>query len=212
MKYLPLAVIVFFLIVPPTPMLAQYVQYGAAAAPARQMLIDKKLLNPQNNQFVDNLNREQQTFLPDQEITFRVTVTNVVQSELKNLSVTDKLPDVLNFVSSSFGKYDANTKTITLTIESLKVGESKTFEIKTKVKPAAEIAANVVCQANLARVTAGNMVDEDTANFCVSKQVLGVTTQIPVTGPTQALPMLVLSILFLAIGLLIKRIIFLEGR
>ena len=209
MKKLLLALIPFFLVVISTPTFAQY---GAAAVPARQMLIDKKLLNPQNNQFVDNLNIEQHTFLPDQEIIFRVTVTDVVQSELKDLTVNDKLPDVLNFQSSSFGKYDANTKTITLIIDSLKVGESKTFEIKTKVKPAAEIASNVVCQTNLVRVTAGNMVDEDTANFCVSKQVLGVTTQIPVTGPGQTLLILILSTLFLAIGLLIKRIIFLEGR
>lgn len=212
MKQLLLAVILLIPLFIPTPTLAQNAQYGAAAAPARQMLIDKKLLNPQNNQFVDNLNREQHAFLPDQEITFRVTVTNVVQSVLKNLTVTDKLPDVVNFVSTSFGKYDANTKTITLTIDSLKVGESKTFEIKTKVKPAAEIAANVVCEANLARVTASNMVDEDTANFCISKQVLGVTSEIPKTGPSQTIGWMLLSTLFLAIGFLLKRIIFLEGR
>lgn len=193
----------------PIPTLAQY---GAAAAPSRQVMIDKKLLSPQNNQFVDNLNIEQHTFLPDQEVVFRVIVTNVVQSELKNLTVTDKLPDILNFVSTSFGKYDANTKTITLAIDSLKVGESKTFEIRTKVKSAQEIGVNVTCQTNLSRVTVGNMVDEDTATFCVSKQVLGVTSEIPKTGPTQTLPLLMLSTLLLAIGFLIKKIIFLERR
>lgn len=209
MKHLVSIAILSILLAFPPPSFAQYAQYGAAA-PGKQMLIDKKLLNPQNNQFVDNLNREQNTFLPDQEILFRVTVTNAVQSELKNLLVTDKLPDVLNFVSTSFGNYDAKEKTISFKIDSLKIGESKSIEIKTKIKPANEIDTNVVCQANLARVTTGNMIDEDTANFCVSKQVLGISEALPVTGSTQTIPLLILSFLLLAIGFLLKRIIYLE--
>lgn len=211
MKQLLLAVILLTLLAFPTPTFGQY-YIGAAAQQPRQVLIDKKLLNPKNNQFADNLNIEQHTFLPDQEVVFRLFVTNTLQSELKNVVVTDKLPDIVNFVSTSFGKYDEKTRTITLTIDTLKVGESKIFEIKTKVKPAQELAANVVCQTNLAKVTAGNMVDEDTATFCVSKQVLGVTSELPRTGPNQTAGWLLLSALFLAIRFLIKRIILLEGR
>ncbi|MBI2597553.1 DUF11 domain-containing protein [Candidatus Daviesbacteria bacterium] len=212
MKHLVLGLALVYLFIFPVFTFAQYAQYGAAAAPAKQMLIEKKILNPQNNEFVDNLNLEQQTFLPNQEVTFRITVTNVIQSELKNLTVTDKLPDILNFKSSSFGNFDEKTKTTSFTIDRLKVGGSISIEVKTKVKSAEEIATNVVCQANLAKVTTGNMIDEDTASFCVSKQVLGVSEALPVTGPTQTLPLLILSFLFLATGLLIKRIIFLEGR
>lgn len=193
------------------PVNAQYV--GATTVqPARQVLIDKKILFPKNNQFVDNLNIEQHTFLPNQEITFRVSVTNVIQSDLKDLQISDKLPDVVNFVSTSFGNFDASSKTINLKIDSLKVGESKSVEIKTKVKPEKELSGNVTCQTNLARVTVNNLVDEDTATFCVSKQVLGTTTEMPKTGPAQTLPMLILSALFLAIGLMMRRIIILERR
>lgn len=210
MTQLVLAVIFFFLVTFPTSTFAQYI-YGAAA-PAKQMMVDKKLLNPQNNQFVDNLSVEQHTFLSDQEVTFRVTVTNVTQSDLKNSQVTDKLPDVLNFVSTSFGNYDAKNKIINLTFENLKKGESKTIEIKAKVKGAAEIPTTVTCQSNLARVTVDNLVNEDTATLCVSKQVLGVSEALPVTGPSQTTGWLLLSTLSLAIGFLLKRIIFLEGR
>lgn len=190
---------------------AQYI--GAATVqPARQVLIDKKILFPKNNQFVDNLNIEQHTFLPNQEIIFRVTVTNVIQSDLKNLQVSDKLPDVVNFVSASFGEFDTKNKTINFKIDNLKVGESKTFEIKTKVKPEAELGGNVTCQTNLARVTVNNLVDEDTASFCVAKQVLPTTTEMPKTGPSNTLPLLTLSALCLAIGLLMRRILILERR
>ena len=165
---------------------AQYV--GATTTqPTRQVLIDKKILNPQNNQFVDNLNIEQHTFLPDQEVTFRVTVTNVIQAELKNLQISDKLPDTLNFVSTSFGNYDNSSKTINFKIDNLKVGESKTFEIKTKVKSGTELPGNITCQTNLARVTVNNLVDEDTSTYCVSKQVLATTTEIKkITAPKPA--------------------------
>ncbi len=198
----------------PTLSFAQYVQYGGVttAQPERPALVEKKLLNPQNNQFVDNLNNEQHTFLPEQEVIFRVTVTNVTQSDLKNAAVTDKLPDILSFVSASFGNYDKNNKSINLTINALKPGESKTFEIKTKVKAANDLPDNVFCQTNLSRVTVTNMTDEDTATFCVSKQVLGITSELPKTGPGQTLLLFILASLFLAISLVMKRIIFLEGR
>lgn len=206
-KVLALTIFLLFIFSPPA-----FAQYGVAAISSQQAMIEKKILNPQNNQFVDNLNIEQQTFLPNQDVIFRLTVTNTVQSDLKNLSVTDKLPNVLNFVSASFGSFDTNSKIVTLTVDSLKLGETKTFEIRTKVKSANLLPAGASCQTNLAKVTVSNMVGEDTSTFCVSQQVLGTTSQMPSTGPIQTIPMLVLSSLLLAISFLIKRIIYLERR
>lgn len=211
MKQIVTAFLIFFCLFAPSTTFAQYI--GATTTqPARQFLVEKKILNPQNNQFVDNLNLEQQTFLPNQEVTFRITITNIIQSDLRNIVITDRLPDVLNFISTSFGSYDSATKTITLKIDSLKVGESKTFEIKAKIKPAEELSNNVTCQTNLARGMVNNMVEEDTASFCIQKQVLQTTPTLPTTGPAQTLEVMVLSTLFLAIGLFTKRIIILEGR
>lgn len=211
MKQSVLAVILLTLLSFPAPTFAQY-QYISTLTQPKQVFVDKKLLNPQNNQFVDNLNVEQHAFLPDQDIIFRITVTNNTQSDQQKITLTDKLPEVLNFVSASFGNFDQGSKTLNLTIDKLKEGESKTFELKTKLKPADQLPGVTTCQTNLSKVTVSNMIGEDTATFCVSKQVLGATTEIPKTGPSQTLPLLILSSLFLVIGLLIKRIIFLEGR
>lgn len=196
----------------PQTTFAQYI--GAATQPTRGLLIDKKILNPQNNQFVDNLNLDQHTFLPNQDVIFKITVSNVIQSDLKNLTILDFLPSaVLNFVSASEGSCDSPCKIVTLKVDSLKVGESKNIEIRTKVKGENELGVNVSCQTNLGRVTANvNLVYEDTSTFCVSKQILGITKEIPKTGPTQTLPLLILTTLFLAIGLTMRRIIYLEGR
>lgn len=196
---------------PVTPTHAQYVA-PLTSQPNRQMMIEKKILNPSNNQFVDNLNIDQHTFLPNQDVTFRVTITNVIQADLKNIVVTDQFPQLLSFVSTSFGNFDDKTRTILFKIDSLKAGESKTIEIKAKIKPEIEISSNVTCQSNIARAMVNNMSDEDTATFCVSKQVLITNTQMPTTGPADTLPFMVLSTLFLAIGLLTKRIVILERR
>lgn len=214
MKHILLTTVLstFLLFFSVTPALAQYVQSGGVITTpqGKQALIDKKILNPQNNQFVDNLNIEQHTFLPDQDVIFRISITNVISSDIQNLVVTDKLPDVVNFVSASFGSYDGSSKILSLKIDTLKVGESKTFEIKTKIKGASQLSNTVTCQANLGRVIVNNISDEDTATFCVSQQVLGTNTALPATGPTQTLSLILLSFLFLTIGLLSKRIIFLE--
>ena len=194
----------------PKTSFAQYI--GAAAQPTRGLLIDKKILNSANNQYVDNLNIEQQTFLPEQDVFFRITVSNVIQTDLKNLTISDFLPPLLNFVSSSEGSCDTPCKIVSLKLNTLKVGESKTIDIRTKVKPDGQLPGNVSCQSNLARVTVDvNLIYEDTANFCVSK-ILPQAKVIPITGPTQTLPILILSALFLATGLTMRRIIKLEGR
>lgn len=191
-----------------SPASAQYI----TAQPCSQLVIEKKILNPQNNQFVNSLNLDQHVFLPDQDITFRISVTNNTSGELKNLSVTDKLPDVLKFVSTSFGSFDANSNILTLTIDSLKVGETKTFELKGKVKPSEQLPASSTCQTNLAKVMVNNLVCEATSSFCSQRKVMEVTKEIPVTGPADTAGFLVLSALTLAISLLIKRILYLERR
>lgn len=203
----------FLLFFSVTPALAQYVQSGGVTTTSPgKPLIDKKILSPQNNQFVDNLNIDQHTFLPGQDVIFRISITNPYSYDLQGLVMTDKLADAVNFVSASFGTYDTVSKTLNLKIDTLKAGESKIFEIKTKIKPATQLPGNITCQTNLGRVTANNISDEDTASFCVSQQILGITTTIPYTGPSDTLSLILLSSLFLAIGLLSKRIIFLERR
>lgn len=210
-KQIVVALLYFVLSIFPVPVYAQYI--GAATQPTRSLLIDKKILNPQNNQYVDNLNIDQQTFLPGQDVIFKITVSNVIQTDIKNLTINDYLPPVLNYVSSSEGSCDNPCKIVSLKLNTLKIGESKTIDIKTKVKPAGELPDNVSCQTNLGRVTTdANLVYEDTATFCVSKQILGVTKEIPKAGPTQTLPILFLSALLLATGLTMRRIIKLERR
>ena len=109
------------------------------------------------------------------------------------------------FVSASFGNFDKNSRTLRMNIDSLKNGETKTFELRGKVRPGNELPANSTCQTNLASVSVNNMNCQATASFCSQKQVLGVTKTLPATGPTQTLPLLGASALLLFTGILIKK-------
>lgn len=161
-------------------------QYALAQAPTVQVLVEKKILNPQNNQFVDNLSVDQFLFLPNQEVVFKLEVRNNTQSEIKNVTVKDILP-VQTFFVSGDGQYDKGTNTIIFNIETLAPNSSKPFQFKAQVKGADEITSNVMCVSNLAQMTvggAGGMMGQDTANFCIQKQVLGAAQALPVTGPS----------------------------
>src|SRR5438046_2943602 len=105
-----------------------YADYGAAQ-PTTTLFVNKTVFSPQANSFVDNITVDKQAFLPGQEVLFRITVKNSIQSNLSNVQVTDQLPSVLTFVSGP-GKLDSNNN-LTFTIDSLDVNEEKVFEIRT---------------------------------------------------------------------------------
>lgn len=162
-----------------------YASYGGPTASA---LIDKTVLNPQSNLFVDNLSINNQHFLSGQEVTFRIGVTNVLSEDLKDVAVVDRLPSNLSFVSASNGTYDVASNIVNFKISSLKVGESKMFEIKTKVNSSSQTSFEVTCPTNSVELRGESkggdkILDQDTASFCISKKVLGVTQELPKTGP-----------------------------
>jgi uncharacterized repeat protein (TIGR01451 family)/LPXTG-motif cell wall-anchored protein len=157
--------------------------YAQPEPPSRKILVNKLVFNPGNNQFVDNLSVDQHQFLPDQEVLFRVQVTNTSNVDLENIDVTDKLPSQLNFVTGP-GEFDDDAYSLNFSIDKLTPNQTKTFDIKAKVKGANDIPANVFCITNLAEAKVDELMDQDTANICLNKQVLGVTKELPKTGPS----------------------------
>lgn len=164
-----------------------FAQYALAQAPSAQVLVEKKILNPTTSQFVDNLTVDQYLFLPNQEIVFKIDVRNNTTSDIKNITVKDVLPAQVNFTSGD-GQYDKNSNTVTFVIDSLSANTTRSFQFKAQVKGAEAITSNVMCVSNLAQLSisgAAGMMSQDTANFCIQKQVLGVAAPVlPVTGPS----------------------------
>lgn len=198
--FLAFGLIAFF----PRLVLADY--FVPQGGPAPQININKTVKNPQNGQFVDNLNLPDPHFLPEQDVVFRIEVKNLTGSQLKNITVKDRLPDFVDFVSGP-GNFDKNAKTLTFIIDKLEANESKAFEIKVKVSQEKFLPNNqVTCVTNLTVAQIDQNVIQDSAAFCFEKQVLGVVKELPVTGPRETVALIAASTIIFSIGLfLLKR-------
>ena len=123
--------------------------------------------------FVENLGVNQ-AFTPGADVLFRLTVKNASADTLNPVTVKDVLPAYLAFVSGQ-GSYDAGSRTLTITLDNMGAGESRTVEILTKVVDATQFPANpdsiganqnVFCTTNYAEARALDRFDDDTAQLC----------------------------------------------
>lgn len=155
--------------------LAQYglEPYGEIP-PAGQILVDKKIYNPEAekgalDEWVDNLGPQDYHFSPGEEVSFKIKVKNTGETTLEKVKATDTLPPYLNHVSGS----------LEVEYQDLKPDESEEFEILVKVVPADKIPNDqgLYCVINKVEVVADDQTDEDTAQLCIEKKVLGAAVQ-----------------------------------
>src|SRR3989344_3921452 len=128
-KILLSLIIMWAFFIAPTNILADYF---TPSQPAGALLINKLVKSP-NGSFVENLGVTDPHFLPEQEVMFRIEVKNVGNKDLVNVEMKDKLPDWVDFVQGP-GTFDKNYKTISFTLDKLTPNDTKTFDIKAKVK------------------------------------------------------------------------------
>jgi len=154
-------------------------QYGGGqtCTSTGAILINKKVWDPDGKAFVDNLGLSNHIFQQGEEVTFNIDIKNVGTVSLDTVNFTDALPSFLQWSGGD---------PLTLTINNLTPGQTVTKQIKAKV-----LASGVVCPVNTAYVSSPQGgSDTDTAQVCIGKNVLGVTT-VPNTGPE----MIVLAVL-----------------
>lgn len=158
---------------------------GQSCATTNNLAINKKVLNPQTNQFADNLGINDPKYQPNFITTFQLTVTNTADRDFSNVKIQDIFPQYVLF-SSGPGTFDANTKTLTISADNLKAKESRTFTIMGKVVDSASIplASGTVCIVNQATATSNlNDVAQDNAQFCIEKVAAGIPQ--PTSQPTK---------------------------
>lgn len=174
--------------------------YGGPCAPSVNLTIDKKVQNPSTAVFVDNLSVNDPKFAPEQIITFKIVVTNTGSADLGNVTVKDIFPSFVTF-SGGAGVYDASKNTLTLTLDSLKSGESRTFTVGSRVASLKDLPSDkmISCVINQAQATSENQTVSDNAQLCIEKVQPSVTKgglpimpsvpvkQTPSTGPEMAL-------------------------
>lgn len=178
---------------------------GSQSCPSLSFSIEKLVQTPGKGggNYVDNLSINDPKYSPNQQVNFEIVVTNTSNQTMPTITVTDKFPQFLNFVSGP-GNFDTNTGTLTFTINNLGAGQSQTFFVSGKVVDSSLMPSDqgVVCLINQATGTdSNNDTNSSSSQFCVQKSVLGAsqpqvftTTQVtttPSTGP-EMLPLLAL--------------------
>ncbi len=197
------------------PVEAQYGQYGSygQGGQSESMVVDKTIGMSKvttkggttSTTFVDNLASSDQRFYAGQMVTFKVKVRNTSDHKLVNIMVKDTLPATLEAISAK--NYDVNGRTITLSDNlTLNSGEETVFTVNTKVVTQEKLPADqgVFCVYNRAYAYNSVVSDDDTAQFCIEKKVLGVKTQ-PEAGPEYGLGLLALQMFGVASGLYLKK-------
>ncbi len=191
----------------------QYGQYGDYGYPPTQtVLIDKMVGKPYITkggvtevEYVDNLSASDPRFGPGQEIYFKIKVKNTANTRLTNVTVKDYVPAYLEPLEGP-GSYDASTRIITFEAGDFEADEEKIYYIKMQVLPQDKLPADkgLFCEINKAVAYNDQVSDEDTAQYCIEKQVTGVTT-VPSAGPAWALALVGLNMVGGAIGLYLRK-------
>jgi uncharacterized repeat protein (TIGR01451 family) len=166
-------------------------QYGGSEVCVRtgQLQIDKEVWNPDTESFVDNLGLSDHKFSPGDEIVFKLKIKNVGDDTFSKVEVRDYLPELIDLTNGD----------ISFDINDLHAGDVNEYVIKTKVVDASEFPNNktVICEVNTAETWSGDERDKDTAQVCLTTNVLGITT-LPKTGPAE-IGMIVFGLLFLVL-------------
>jgi len=190
-----------------------YGQYGQPVS-SQTILVDKKVGMPAavtkggitEVQYVDNLTPSSTKFKPGQAVMFQVKVKNTSNVDISNVTVKDYVPGYVEPVEG-FGTYDSSTRIITLDAGSFKAGEEKVYYVKMQLYGQAPLPADkgLFCLTNKAAAYNGSASDEDTAQFCVEKEVIGAK-EAPKAGPEAGMLLLGAQTALMGIGYGIKKL------
>lgn len=141
---------------------------GQTCVSAGALLIDKKVLNPATNQFVDNLGVNDPHFQPSNPVFFRIALTNTGNTAVNNITVKDIIPQFVDFAAGA-GNFDQNTKTLSFQLGNLAPSETRTFDLSGRTVPNDQLPSSLVCTVNQAIATSSNLFNQDNAQFCIEK-------------------------------------------
>lgn len=194
-------------------------QYGGGEKcwETAEIILDKKVWDPENLRFEDNLadvSPEGFKFsLNNNRVIYRLKITNVSNHKFDKVTVSDTLPakylkyDTSNVQNPRFEYTGGHVAKISFDLYDLEPNESdeKQIELLVKSVPADK---TFDCEVvNEAEVWASDQYSRDTAKVCVTgrEKVLGVTT-LPKTGFSTLIYSIYFCVLAFFIGLLLVRL------
>jgi uncharacterized repeat protein (TIGR01451 family) len=151
---------------------------GGQSCAAGNLVVDKKVANPQTGTFVENLFESDPKYGPDSLVTFQVNVTNTGSTAFSNVVVKDVFPPYTRFEGT--GSYVDSTRTLTYTIPTLNPGQTHSQTITARVAGADQLPQNRMCGddsdvnrriINQAIASVNSITVQDLAKFCIEKAV-----------------------------------------
>ena len=165
-----------------------------------------------SDSYQDHLKSSDHMFNADDYVYFRIKVKNKGEVDLKDVKVTDILPNFVKYDKTLTDQdSDVNDNEITYNIGSLNVGKDEVIKIRTKVVDESDLPADdKICVTNVAQAkgyrkdNSKKESDSDYANFCIDlPAVLGTPTQLPKAGPDATLALI--GALVLSTGVVYNR-------
>ena len=156
---------------------------GTTCAQNGNLVVDKKVQNPESGSYVDSLGVNDAKYSLGQTISFEILVKNTSKNAVSTIILKDVFPSQDLSFSSGPGTFDVNSKTMTYTISNLNGNEAKTFFVQGKVNNQLGENQDSVCLVNQAMVSQGNQTSQDNAQFCIQNQAYT-----SLTLPTQSTP------------------------
>lgn len=198
-------ILTLLFLITPKPILAAVrceTQYGGTqvCVTTGQLQVNKEVFDPKNQKYVDNLGINDYKFSPGELISFRLSIKNVGDATLGNVTVTD---------TPQSGFLDLATGALNFNLTNLAPGETRQQELKLRVVDASQLPQNnVICIINAAEASADSNRDRDTAQLCLERKVLGVVAakELPKTGPEGLLLALFGSVSGVAVGVRLVRV------
>lgn len=153
------------------------------------ILVDKLVARPQGTtegttewEYVDNISSSDHTFSPGNPIFYRVTVKNVSNHSLTNVTIKDYVPSYLE-PYEGHGSYDSATREITIAAGDFAADQSKTYTINMRINNADQLPSDqsLLCPINKVKAYNDQVSDEDQAQVCIEKEIPAPTTTTQVT-------------------------------
>ena len=186
-------------------------QYGEPQ-PSFSIMIDKMVGKPVNDKggsadgnYVDNLSPSDPRYQPGNEVFFKLKVKNTSDEKLKDVTIKDFLPEFVSAIESKFYKI-SNLREITIDAGDLEIDEEKEYIVKARLLEQDKLPSDkgLICLVNKAQASNDKSSDEDTAQFCVEKEVLGVVS-VPSAGPEMGILLITGQITMLGLGIALKK-------
>lgn len=151
---------------------------GQSCVTTNNIVVNKTVLNPQTNQFVDNLSINDPKYQPGFVTNFKISITNTGNNNISKVDVKDIFPQYVSFGSGA-GTFDSNSNTLSFSVTNLAPNETRTFGIVGRIFDTDQIpvaSGSVVCVVNQAIAMINNAsVSQDNAQLCIEKTLAAKT-------------------------------------